>query len=118
MSIAWLTAPTALGPIDRQKLCPPITSICIASRAEVNSVLRTEITQCKQCPRWTADADGCTCSSNGLDLFLVAPRLGVPVHGIIGYDVFKDLIVEINYNTEKIKFYNPETYEYNSCKKY
>jgi hypothetical protein len=47
----------------------------------------------------------------------MSARLGVPVHGIIGYDVFKDLIVEINYNTEKIKFYNPETYEYNSCKK-
>ena len=26
-----------------------------------------------------------------------APRLGVPVHGIIGYDLFKDFIVEINY---------------------
>ena len=47
----------------------------------------------------------------------MSARLGVPVHGIIGYDVFKDLIVEVNYNTEKIKFYNPETYEYRSCKK-
>ncbi|MBC8753592.1 aspartyl protease family protein [Kordia sp. YSTF-M3] len=47
----------------------------------------------------------------------VSTRLGIPVHGIIGYDAFRDFIVEINYNTEKIKFYNPETYEYDSCKK-
>ena len=25
------------------------------------------------------------------------PSLGIPIHGIIGYDVFKDFIVEINY---------------------
>lgn len=47
----------------------------------------------------------------------MSTRLGVPVHGIIGYDVFKDFIVEINYNTKKIKFYKPETYEYRPCKK-
>ncbi len=59
-----------------------------------------------------------------LELFIIldkeinmSTRLGVPIHGIVGYDVFKDFIVEINYNTEKIKFYKPETYEYDSCKK-
>lgn len=26
-----------------------------------------------------------------------SPRLGIPVHGILGYDLFKDFIVEINY---------------------
>jgi RNase P subunit RPR2 len=47
----------------------------------------------------------------------MSTRLGVPIHGIIGYDVFKDFIVEINYSSEKIKFYNPETYKYKNCKK-
>ncbi|EDP95615.1 aspartyl protease family protein [Kordia algicida OT-1] len=47
----------------------------------------------------------------------MSTRLGVPIHGIIGYDVFKDFIVEINYNSERIKFYNPETYEYSNCRK-
>lgn len=47
----------------------------------------------------------------------MSTRLGIPIHGIVGYDVFKDFIVEINYNTEKIKFYKPENYEYNSCRK-
>lgn len=47
----------------------------------------------------------------------MSTRLGVPIHGIIGYDVFKDFIVEINYSAEKIKFYNPEKYKYQKCRK-
>ncbi|PTX63461.1 aspartyl protease [Kordia periserrulae] len=61
---------------------------------------------------------------NNLELYIIldqdinmSTRLGVPIHGIIGYDVFKDFIVEINYATEKIKFYNPKTYKYRNCKK-
>lgn len=46
-----------------------------------------------------------------------APRLGVPVHGIIGFDVFKDLVVEINYNGKYIRLSNPEKYKYKKCKK-
>lgn len=46
-----------------------------------------------------------------------APRLGVPVHGIIGYDVFKDFIVEINYISKYITLTNPEDYVYKKCKK-
>ncbi|MBT8393762.1 MAG: PDZ domain-containing protein [Bacteroidia bacterium] len=46
-----------------------------------------------------------------------APRLGIPIHGIIGYDLFKDFIVEINYSSKYIRLNNPETYEYKECKK-
>ena len=49
--------------------------------------------------------------------FNFAPRLGVPIHGIIGYDLFKDFIVEINYSAKYIRLNNPETYEYKECKK-
>ena len=45
------------------------------------------------------------------------PRLGVPVHGIIGYDIFKDFIVEINYSSKFLKLHNPKTYQYKKCKK-
>lgn len=45
------------------------------------------------------------------------PRLGVPIHGIIGYDIFKDFIVEINYGSKYIKLHNPKSYKYKSCKK-
>jgi len=47
----------------------------------------------------------------------MSTRLGVPIHGIIGYDVFKDFIVEVNYSSEKIKFYDPKTYKYRKCRK-
>ncbi len=46
-----------------------------------------------------------------------APRLGVPIHGIIGYDVFRDFVVEINYSSKFIKLHNPSTYKYRKCKK-
>ena len=37
----------------------------------------------------------------------LAPKLGTPIDGIIGYDIFKDFIVEINYASRYIKLYNP-----------
>ena len=36
-----------------------------------------------------------------------SPRLGVPVHGIIGYDLFKDFIVEINYPRRFLRLHDP-----------
>jgi len=36
--------------------------------------------------------------------------LGIPVHGIIGYDLFKDYVVEINYSRQFLRFHNPETF--------
>ncbi len=46
-----------------------------------------------------------------------APRLGIPIHGIIGYDLFKDFIIEINYSAKYIRLNNPGTFEYKECKK-
>jgi len=58
------------------------------------------------------------------DLFAVfdsnlnfAPRLGVPIHGIIGYDFFKDLVVEVNYSSKYIRITENDSYEYKKCKK-
>lgn len=36
--------------------------------------------------------------------------LGVPVHGIIGADVFKAFIVKVNYQSRHITFFRPETF--------
>lgn len=62
--------------------------------------------------------------NNTQDLFVVldseinfSPRLGVPVHGIIGYDLFKNFIVKINYRQEKIKLLKPDGYEHKDCNK-
>lgn len=58
------------------------------------------------------------------DLFAVfdsnlnfGPRLGVPVHGILGFDLFRDLIVEINYTQKYIRLTEPSVFRYKSCKK-
>ncbi|MET2984186.1 aspartyl protease family protein [Aureibaculum conchae] len=52
--------------------------------------------------------------SEDLDL---SSRLGIDVNGIIGGDLFRDFIVEINYTSKRVKFYNPDTYKYKDCKR-
>lgn len=42
----------------------------------------------------------------------LSPSLGIPVHGIIGYDLFRDFVVEINYIKKVIKFHNPQYYKH------
>lgn len=46
-----------------------------------------------------------------------SPSLGIPVHGIIGYDLFRDFVVDINYASKNIKFYDPELYKYRTNRK-
>ncbi|KJD33549.1 signaling protein [Tamlana nanhaiensis] len=53
---------------------------------------------------------------NNSDLNL-APRLGIPVHGIIGYDLFKDLTIEINYSRKFIRLTEPENFKYKPNRK-
>jgi len=45
-----------------------------------------------------------------------SPKLGVPIHGIIGYDLFKNLVVEINYKREFLKFTNQENHSDRKCR--
>lgn len=56
-------------------------------------------------------------SCKDLTLFLIydadvnfSPRLGIPVHGIIGYDFFKDFVVEINYSRRFLRLHNPDRF--------
>lgn len=51
------------------------------------------------------------------DAFNVSARMGQTIHGIIGYDLLKNVIAKINYSSKMITFYNPDTYEYSNCKK-
>ncbi len=43
--------------------------------------------------------------------------LGIPVHGIIGYDLFKDFVVEVNYGKGYLKLFRPKDYVYKESKK-
>ena len=38
--------------------------------------------------------------------------LGIPIHGLIGYELFKDLIVEINYDQQFVTFNTHKKYKY------
>lgn len=46
-----------------------------------------------------------------------APLLGVEIHGVIGYDLFKDFVVEVNYVSKIIKFTNHNNYTKKRCRK-
>jgi hypothetical protein len=50
------------------------------------------------------------------DLFDLSAKLGVDIHGIIGGDLFEDFVVKINYASERLTFYNPDTYDAAKCK--
>lgn len=59
--------------------------------------------------------------NNNQQLFVVldkdinfSPTLGIPIHGIIGFDLFRDFVVDINYSNRSIKFIDPETYKFKS----
>ena len=46
-----------------------------------------------------------------------SPTLGFPVHGIMGYDLFRDLVVEVNYSSQVIKLHDPERYRQRKSRK-
>lgn len=46
-----------------------------------------------------------------------SPNLGIPIHGIIGFDLFRDFVVDINYSRKTLRFYRPDSYEHQPNKK-
>jgi hypothetical protein len=42
------------------------------------------------------------------DVFNLSTRMGMPVHGIIGYDIFKNFIVKIDYSKKVLTLYRPD----------
>ncbi|MCF6168193.1 PDZ domain-containing protein [Lutibacter sp.] len=51
------------------------------------------------------------------DSFDLSSKLGITVHGIIGYEILKDFVVKINYGAKKMTFYNSELYTHKTCRK-
>ena len=49
--------------------------------------------------------------------FDLSSKLGITIHGIIGYEILKNFVVKINYGMKKISFYNEKFYSYKNCKK-
>lgn len=54
-----------------------------------------------------------------LDITLdFAPRLGIPIHGIIGYDLFRDFIIDINYSKKYIRLIPHDNFKEKKYRKY
>ena len=51
------------------------------------------------------------------DFFDLSSKMGMTIHGVIGYNLLKDFVVKINYKKKKVNFYNPKTFSYKKCKK-
>ena len=47
-----------------------------------------------------------------------APSLGVPIHGIIGADLFEDFVVEINYSKSYLKLWNRKYFKKKNYSRY
>ncbi len=50
------------------------------------------------------------------DNFDLSSKLGITIHGIIGYELLKDFIVKINYSAKTITFYKSKNYKWISCR--
>ncbi len=51
------------------------------------------------------------------DKFDLSSKMGTTINGIIGYNLLKNFIVEINYKRKRLTFYNTKTYRYKKCRK-
>lgn len=46
------------------------------------------------------------------DILKLSSYVGVPVHGILGYDFFCNMVVDINFRSQYISLYQPKRYRY------
>ena len=51
------------------------------------------------------------------NVFNLSALLGTRVHGLIGYNLFKDFVVEINYDKKLITMHRPESYKFRTPRK-
>jgi hypothetical protein len=51
------------------------------------------------------------------DFFDLSSKMGMTIHGIIGYNLNRNFVVKIKYRTKKIDFYNPDIDTYKKCMK-
>lgn len=52
------------------------------------------------------------------DKFDLSAQIGIPIHGLIGSDLFNELLVEVDYQREQLIFYRSNKKNYRRFKKY
>lgn len=109
---------------------PIITELPFINKLELNYLMPVQIKGLGEGVELTAYRSGNnTMKLNGLtannqevqmiidENFQISHMLGIPVHGLIGFNLFKDYIVEIDYKSEKLTLNKPEYYKYRDKKK-
>lgn len=43
-------------------------------------------------------------------------RMGLPIHGIIGFDLFRDFVIKTDYTSKRLTLYRPESFQRKRCK--
>ena len=51
------------------------------------------------------------------EVFSISNRLGFALNGILGYEFFKDFVIEFNYKRKFMKVFNKNEYEYDDCRR-
>lgn len=104
---------------------PMITELPFINKLNLNYMMPIEIKGLGEGVELTAyrsgnnvlTLDGMTASNQEVQMiidenFQISHILGIPVHGLIGFNLFKDYIVEIDYINEKLTLTKPEYYKY------
>jgi predicted aspartyl protease len=50
------------------------------------------------------------------DILKLSEIIGVPIHGIFGYDVFNNFVVSIDFQSKELLLYSPKNYKYHKYK--
>ena len=109
---------------------PIITELPFVNKLNLNYLVPIQIKGLGEGIELTAYRSGNnTMSINGLtarnqevqmiidENFQISHILGIPVHGLIGFNLFKDYIVEIDYINEELTLNKPEYYKYRDRRK-
>ncbi len=43
-------------------------------------------------------------------------RMGLPIHGIIGFDLFRDFVIKTDYTSKRLTLYRPDSFRRKRCK--
>ncbi|WP_346862497.1 aspartyl protease family protein [uncultured Draconibacterium sp.] len=109
---------------------PIITELPFVNKLNLNYMLPVEIKGLGEGTNLTAyrsgnntmQIDGLTARNQEVQMiidenFQISHMLGIPVHGLIGFNLFKDYVVEIDYINEKLTLHKPEYYKYRDRKR-
>ena len=104
---------------------PIITELTLVEKLNLNYLNAIElrglgdqnITQAYQSGNNTIQLKGLTTKNQRINVvldegFQISQILGMPVHGLIGFNMFRHYVVSVDYAAERIRLYNPQYFYY------